>query len=142
MILRFTVLGPPVPQGSMFSPKGTTKMLHSKRGRGRTVAQWRKAAKWSARQAIGRRKLIDGPVSVGVTFYLTRPISRPKEEFPYPDRKPDLDKLQRALGDALEGIVLTQDSRIVRWGACKLYADDHPQGITCSVVEVEEILCD
>lgn len=134
MIVRFVVPGPPVPQGSMFSPKGTTKMLHSKRGRGRTVAQWRKAAKWSARQAMGRRKLIDGPVGVGVTFYLTRPTSRPDAECP--DRKPDLDKLCRALGDALEGIVLTQDSRIVHWHATKKYADSHPQGIPCTVVNV------
>jgi len=137
VIIRFTVLGDPVPQGSMYSPKGTTKMLHSKRGRGRTVAQWRKAAKWAAREAMGRRKLIDGPVSVRVTFYLTRPVSRP--DALYPDRKPDLDKLCRALGDALEGVVITQDSRIIHWYASKLYADEHPQGITCSVIEVTEV---
>ena len=137
MIVRFVVPGDPVPQGSMYSPKGTTKMLHSKRGRGRTVKQWREAAKLMAHQAMKRRKLIDGPASVFVTFYLTRPVSRPNA--PYPDRKPDLDKLQRALGDALEGVVLTQDSRIISWYSHKLYADDHPQGIPCAVIEVSEV---
>lgn len=86
---------------------------------------------------MGRRKLIDGPVSVSATFYLARQTSRPHEI--YPDRKPDLDKLCRALGDALEGVILTQDSRIIRWYARKLYTDDHPQGITCSVIEVSEV---
>ena len=138
MIVRFTVLGSPVPQGSMYSPKGTTKMLHSKRGKGRTVESWRKDAKWEALQAMKRRKLIDGPVSVRVVFYLTRPVSRANAEFP--DRKPDLDKLERALGDALEGIVLTQDSRIVHWDARKLYADENPAGgVPCSAVTVTEV---
>jgi len=121
----------------MYSPKGTTKMLHSKRGRGRTVASWRKDARWEAHRAMGRRKLMDGSVSVEVAFYLKRPPSNPGAM--YPKTKPDLDKLQRALGDALEGVVMTQDSRIVHWSARKLYADDHPQGIPCAVVKVEEL---
>lgn len=139
MTIHFTVLGEPVPQGSMHSPKGSSKMLHSKRGRGRTVAQWRKAAKESAFLAMRRKKLIDGPVSVRVTFYLTRPISRPKEKYPYPDRKPDLDKLQRALGDALEGVVITQDSRIVHWDPWKRYSDDPLPRNPCTIVEVIEV---
>ena len=137
MIVRFTVPGEPVPQGSMFSPKGTTKMFHSKKGKGRTVPQWRKDAQGEAREAMKGRKLIDGAVTVSVTFYLTRPVSRQDEA--YPDRTPDLDKLCRALGDALEKVVLTQDSRIVRWHAPKLYADDHPQGIACTVVDAREV---
>ena len=143
MIVRFVVPGDPVPQGSMYSPKGTTKMLHSKKGKGRTVAQWRKAAKEVAFLAMRRKKLIDGPVSVRVVFYLERPVSRPKAAFH--DRKPDLDKLCRALGDALEGIVLTQDSRIVHWDAEKRYADDFwndAGGCPCAEVRVEEILSD
>ena len=138
MTLRFVVPGEPVSQGSMHSPKGTSKMLHSKRGRGRTVAQWRKAAKQEAHLVMRGRALIDGPVSVEVVFYLHRPISRPNA--PYPDRKPDLDKLCRALGDSLEGVVLTQDSRIVHWSARKAYADEHSTGLPCTVVRVEEIL--
>ena len=138
MIVRFVVPLDPVPQGSMYSPKGTTKMLHSKRGKGRTVESWRKEAKECAFLAMRRKKIIDGPVSVRVTFYLTRPVSRANAEFP--DRKPDLDKLERALGDALEGIVLTQDSRIVHWDARKLYADENPAGgVPCSAVTVTEV---
>jgi len=121
----------------MYSPKGTTKMLHSKKGKGRTVAQWRKEAKEVAFLAMRGKKLIDGPVSVQVTFYLKRPASKPDDLFP--SRKPDLDKLCRALGDALEGVVITQDSRIVHWYASKWYADAHSQGITCSVIEVTEV---
>lgn len=127
-----------MPQGSMYSPKGTTKMLHSKRGKGRTVAQWRKEAKECAFLAMRRKKIIDGPVMGRVVFYLARPVSRPNAVFP--DRKPDLDKLVRALGDALEGIVITQDSRIVHWHVWKLYADHNPAGgVPCSAVTVSEV---
>ena len=85
-----------------------------------------------------RRKLIDGPVSVSVSFYLKRPVSKP--DALYPDTKPDLDKLCRALGDALEGVVITQDSRIVHWVASKWYADAHSQGIPCAVVSVDPLM--
>ena len=141
MTIRFVVKGPPVPQGSMAAIKtksGKVAVIHSKRGKGRTVAQWRRAAKQEAHLVMRGRALMDGPTSVEATFYVQRPVSRLESAFP--DTKPDLDKLCRALGDALEGIVVTQDSRIVHWSARKLYADEHPTGVPCSVVSVESIL--
>jgi len=142
----FRVPGEPVPQGSMWSPKGSTAVLHSKRKskRGaelRSVAHYRKAVQHYASRAMLRRPLFDGAVTVSVLFYLSRPVSRPRSRFRYPDRKPDLDKLERALGDALEKVVVTQDSRIVEWHACKRYADDQVDhdAVPCTVVTMREV---
>ncbi len=66
-------------------------------------------------------KLLNCPLSVDATFYLLKPRSKPKKCL-YPDTKPDHDNLEKALYDALEGIVYVNDSRIVdkkfkkRWG--------------------------
>ena len=68
---------------------------------------------------------LDEPVRVHVTFWIPRP-ARPKFK-DYPATPFDLDKLQRALGDALQQSgVLQDDSRIVRWVASKEFATDQP----------------
>lgn len=63
----------------------------------------------------------DGPLHVDVTFYLPRGKTVTRE---LPSTKPDLDKLQRALGDVLtiNGII-TDDARITRWSPRKRYGD-------------------
>ena len=63
--------------------------------------------------------LIDGPVEVWATFYL-RPPKRLTCFFPR--TKPDGDKLMRAVGDALTGVVWTDDARVVDGHARKRYA--------------------
>lgn len=64
----------------------------------------------------------DGPVSVLADFVLRPPKSDPP---PWPVRAidGDLDKLQRALGDALQDAkLITDDRNIVAWSAGKRYA--------------------
>ncbi|MFF0942707.1 RusA family crossover junction endodeoxyribonuclease [Kocuria sp. CPCC 205300] len=73
---------------------------------------------------------MDGPLSVEVTFYLPRPKS-PK--FDEPATPADLDKLQRALGDALtQAGVIVDDARIVHWDARKKYAN-HTTGCVLTI---------
>jgi crossover junction endodeoxyribonuclease RusA len=68
----------------------------------------------------------DEPIRVNVTFHMPQP-KRPK--YPLPGVKPDLDKLQRALGDALtQSGLITDDSRITTWQTTKRYS--HTPGIT------------
>ncbi len=67
---------------------------------------------------------LDCAVAVHCVFYLPRPKSAKKRA--YPHTKPDLDKCQRVIGDALEGTLLTNDSRIVNWNVSKRYASDKP----------------
>jgi Holliday junction resolvase RusA-like endonuclease len=55
---------------------------------------------------------LDGPIMINVTFYIgERPKSAKKRMHPH--TKPDLDNYMKLLGDALEGVVWTNDSRIV-----------------------------
>jgi Holliday junction resolvase RusA-like endonuclease len=63
-----------------------------------------------------------GPVTVTMTFHMTRPKSVSRR---YPNSAPDLDKLVRAVGDALqESEVLANDGQIVTLVAHKVYAEN------------------
>lgn len=106
------------------------------------LAGWRtivaRAANDAAR-AAGWEPQYDGPVAVQAHFYLPRP-NRPK----FPDHaatKPDLDKLARAVGDALAapGGILLEDSRIVTWVLTKRWASDgQPPGVHVAVTAIDD----
>lgn len=78
---------------------------------------------------------IDAPVDLTVTFYLPRPRSAPRRVL-FPATKPDLDKLTRAVGDALKGIAYTEDSRIVDLHIRKRFAIASPPRAEILVREV------
>lgn len=87
---------------------------------------WRAAVEAAARQATGPGwETWDGPVKVSGTINLRPPG---KTKFPTaPAGPPDLDKLQRAIGDALtKSRVITDDARIVHWDIRKTWADNIP----------------
>jgi crossover junction endodeoxyribonuclease RusA len=63
---------------------------------------------------------IDEPLELSVIFYLPRPKTATRD---FPAVMPDLDKLIRAVGDSLSGLVYVDDSRIVSISAQKRYAD-------------------
>lgn len=135
-MIEITVLGIPATQGNktgrpfrrkdgslgVAMTEGKTKKaeehLHSWRGMIATAASMTLQEKGSS--------LLDGPVVVEVTFYLPRAKNAKKKLFP--DTRPDLDKLQRAVGDALSGIAYADDSRIVDWRPRKRFADQWGHG--------------
>lgn len=135
--VSFFVPGEPVTQGSMRSftnPKtGRTVIVHDKE---KELSAWRDEITAFARHAWAKAgwETLDEPVMVTLVAYVTPP-KRPR--FPVPGMKPDLDKIQRAIGDALSPDqrpnkakpwkakpwqALKEDSRIVRWKSEKLYA--------------------
>jgi Holliday junction resolvase RusA-like endonuclease len=59
-------------------------------------------------------------VSLSITFRMPRPISLPKKR-QHHTTKPDLDKLVRAIGDGLTGVVILDDKQIVELHARKIY---------------------
>lgn len=132
--LYFTALGTPRPQGSK-RYVGNGRFIEAS-----DVKPWRKAIA----QAVGRALVATGdnsqftePVVVWATFYLPRPKSVKRA---HPSVAPDLDKLCRALGDALsveEPAVLVDDSLIVRWHAAKVYADMHDAGVRVAIKTVK-----
>ena len=139
----FFVPGEPITEGSTkaFTSGQRVVVTHD---RGRELDAWRikvaKAAEDAARKA-GWEPRHDGPVAVTAFFVLPRPKSVPKTR-KWPHTKPDLDKLQRAVGDALapykqEG-VLKDDSRITVWRTVKEYADGYRPGVLIIVSPIDE----
>jgi crossover junction endodeoxyribonuclease RusA len=116
---RFVVPGDPVPQGSM---------KHV--GNGRIVSKstklkaWREKVAEIVREQAGEPEYLN-PVTVRVIFYLRKP---PSVKRLFPTVPPDLDKLQRAIGDAISIDVkyLKDDAQIIEWSAKKLY-DPEPR---------------
>lgn len=110
-----------IPQGSKSVNRKTGHMFEAN---GRLKA-WRKEAAVHLDQHIGTWfgawEPYDGPLRVQVTFYLPKPRTVTRE---LPSVKPDLDKLQRALGDMLTiAGIITDDARIVTWHSSKRYGD-------------------
>jgi Holliday junction resolvase RusA-like endonuclease len=118
-MIALVVYGHPV-------PKARARVVRTKNGKtvsytpGKT-ADWENSIRAQA-LACRPETLLDGPLALEVTFYLLRPRSRPKRDR-FPDRKPDLDNLLKAVKDALNGVVWTDDSRIVDIVVRKRYGD-------------------
>lgn len=128
--VTFTVRGTPVPQGSAkpFIAGGRARLAT----RSAPLMAWRTAIATAASTAMGDEPVIDGPVNVRATFHLPRPASAPKR-VTLPATRPDLDKLLRALLDGITGVVVGDDSRVVRVIAEKVYG--LAPGVTVTVWE-------
>ena len=113
-IMAVFVPGIPRPQGSK-SYMGGGRMRESSQ----YLPAWRRLVATRARAAFGRRDPIDEPVLLDVVFVLPARKNEP-EPGGWHTVTPDLDKLVRAVGDALtEGRVLRDDARIAAIRATK-----------------------
>lgn len=123
-LLDVFVPGRPAPQGSIRA------IVHRSTGRAvaikdnnATQKSWRQDVRDAAQDAWGDRGPIDGPVCVRIDFVMPRPASTPKRSTPPAIRKPDGDKLERAVWDALTHVVWVDDSRVIEWGGSKRLAE-------------------
>jgi Holliday junction resolvase RusA-like endonuclease len=142
-IVTFEVLGQPAGQGSKTRmPNGA--MLEGKSANQRALhGNWRTAVAEAARTA--RTTLptaLDGPLRCTVRFRFPMPASRSKKVRvagqAWKRSAPDLDKLQRALGDGLKaGGLIVDDALIVHWDATKVETIDWT-GATVVVRTMEE----
>lgn len=120
MAVQFWIGGEPAPQGSK-KYVGRGIMIESSK----KLPAWRKNIENTVRNTY-KGEPIDRPVTVKAVFFMPKPK---KPRFNEPATPPDLDKLQRALGDGLQkGGLLKDDSRIVCWESAKRYAVDRPTG--------------
>lgn len=136
-----TVYGRPAPQGSK-RHVGHGRMIESSKA----LAPWREDVKNTAIRAFTLNGALlpslTGPLDVLMAFTLPKPQSAPKTRRTWPDRKPDLSKLVRAVEDALtDAGVWTDDARVVRLYATKSYPSEGPHaldrpGVAVSVYEV------
>lgn len=155
--LQFEVPGLPQPQGSTRSfARGGKVVTTSDNPR---LRPWRESVCWHARQAmqtpwlegtISRPPFV-GPVSVSAIFWLPRPAGHfgsgrnaGQLRASAPDRpavKPDLDKLLRAVLDALsEAGAWRDDAQVVELGeVAKRYADQPGALIRVSLIQPSEV---
>jgi crossover junction endodeoxyribonuclease RusA len=63
----------------------------------------------------------DGPVGIDLHFGIPKPKSAPKRRRVWPAKRPDLDKLTRAVLDALTYVIFADDSQVVELHASKDY---------------------
>jgi Holliday junction resolvase RusA-like endonuclease len=73
-------------------------------------------------------------IKIETTFYLPRPKTTPPHKRKHPTVKPDIDKLQRALYDAItETHIWHDDCQITDVISHKRYADDTPTGVFLTI---------
>jgi crossover junction endodeoxyribonuclease RusA len=141
--VAFTVHGEPQPQGS--------KTIVQRKGRRPRVIEdnpdtvpWRERVERVARAAMDGQDAATGPLRLTATFVFRRPAGhygtgrnsgRLKPSSPvYVRTRPDVDKLLRAIGDAITGPVCRDDSQLVIAHAEKHYGEQ-----ACAHIVVEEL---
>lgn len=124
-VTRIFVAGVPAPQGSK------TRGAH-----GGMFESSRKVGEWRSRVALAAQEAMLGappsplPVSLRASFLFTRPKShlttkgQLRKGAPVFPGRPDVDKLARAVLDALTGIAFADDSQVVELVATKRYCAD------------------
>lgn len=137
----FTVYGVPIPKGSAkaFMPRGARfpVVTHDNK----KTKPWQQLVADGASQALrGAGVMMTGPVFLRVTFFLPRPKSLPKSTTAHL-KKPDLDKLVRAVKDALTKVIWQDDSQVTQLNAWKYYAapGESPRAVI-HVVSVRGVL--
>lgn len=115
-MIGFFVPGRPAPQGSK---------RHV--GRGILIESSKEVGPWRERVALAAHSHTDGPmtgpVGIRLGFVMPRPKSTPKRSTPAAVKKPDIDKISRAILDALTGIAWNDDSQVTDLHASKRLAE-------------------
>lgn len=119
-LLDIVVRGNPVGQGRI-SFMGKGRAVHSNAA---TLKPWREAIRTAAVEAMAERPPFDGALCLSASFTLAKPTSAPKTRRTYASKRPDLDHLLRAVGDALQGVAFVDDARLVLIEACKCYPNE------------------
>ncbi|AXQ64445.1 RusA-like Holliday junction resolvase [Gordonia phage Neville] len=128
------IAGEPAPQGS--------KQAYVRGGRAVLVEASKKLMPWRKHVAtvfgeFWDRGPIEGGVRADIEFVMPRPKSLPKTK-PTPPaiKRPDVDKLVRAIFDAITGRAFLDDSQVVDMRVLKRVAElDEPSGVFIEVKE-------
>ncbi len=146
-VLTFTVLGQPVGQGRIRSLGKGRPSVHANAKR---LKPWRAAVKAAAQTALaGLPESEQFPLTVAVAaellFTLPYPAVAARKDRPFPvvtsSTNPDIDHLERAVYDALKGVVIADDALVIDArhpktypaGVCR-YA--HPRALDCPGLRV------
>jgi len=138
-VITIIVRGMPAPQGSkrfVGVRGGRGVLVESSKG----VRPWRQDVVAAAVEAKNGAAPLDGPLRVRMVFTLPKPKSAPKTRRTYPDRRPDLDKLCRAVLDSLvQSGIIEDDARVIRLELLKVFPREHPEALDIPgvVIQVE-----
>jgi Holliday junction resolvase RusA-like endonuclease len=106
---------------------------------------WREAVRKAARASVGQYADLAefpyrGPLSVEITFSVNRPKRVPPERCGWPSVKPDLDKYERAILDALtiSGVII-DDGQFVQTHPTKIYNVLPAPGVIVEVYALDEV---
>ena len=140
-LVEFVVPGIPAPKGSLraFMRKGGRFPV--------TIDDNAKTKPWMSVVALKAHesgcRATQLPVSVELRFYVPRPKGHfgskglVRQSSPtLPSRKPDIDKLSRAVLDALTGIAYQDDAQVAVLEARKVYADVYDPGAWVRIREL------
>lgn len=134
--IAFFVPGKPAPQGSK-RHVGRGILVESSKALG----PWRERVALMARQTVGAGPQMftaGDPLAVHVEFIMPRPSGTPKSRTPAAVKRPDVDKLARAVLDAITDVLIHDDSAVVHLQATKRLAGiDEPPGADITVAAIE-----
>lgn len=130
--LSFVVLGEPTPEGSTraYYIKALDRTVTTHQNK-KSLGAWRNRVATEAQRALeGREWKCDSAsaYTVNVEFVLSRPASIPEHRRVHPTVKPDIDKLVRAINDALTSILFTDDCQVVSMTMSKEYCGERRSG--------------
>lgn len=128
-ILTFEVRGLPVPQGSIRSLGAGRPSIHSNAVR---LRPWREIMQHAFEDAKAWGDASDrlGPIALDLTFTMPKAKSAPKTRRTFPIKRPDLDKLVRAVLDAGTAAgVWHDDSQVIDIHARKVFPLEAPQSL-------------
>jgi crossover junction endodeoxyribonuclease RusA len=129
------VFGHPQPQGSTraFIPKGWTRPIITSDNP--ALKSWRQEVTTAALEARPKGfPLPSGcPVNLAVVFYFAPPKSK-KGKSAWKSTRPDVDKLLRAVQDALSGVAYADDSQIACAYVQKVFGS--PERVRIEVSEI------
>lgn len=134
-LARINIAGSPAPQGSKTAIRRPPYLIEGTSASGRALhAHWREAVAAEARRWVEAGGTPTGePVAVELTFRLPRLASMPVRSYKFQTTRPDVDKLTRAVLDALTGLLWRNDAQVCQLAAMKRYADpDEATG--CAIV--------
>jgi Holliday junction resolvase RusA-like endonuclease len=143
MSISFWVPGIPATAGSkkpfLYRSKKDGKMHASMAPDNKRQKPWMSSVSMFAHEAYFG-PLLSGPITLWITFRLPRPKSdfgsgRNSDKLKpsaasYHIKKPDLDKLNRAVSDALKGIIWKDDSQVCALHSTKEYGSNPGAQIT------------
>jgi crossover junction endodeoxyribonuclease RusA len=129
MTLSFTVFGVAQSKGNHSAYQGKGMKFPIITETNRNVASWQQLVAEAASHALQQRPITDqrllcAGVRVSVAFYLPRPKKFQKRDVFVPHcTKPDVDRLCRAVIDALTQVVFEDDRQVTELFAWKFYAE-------------------